>query len=180
MNNAHDYHAKFPKIKWDYHNYFMRDLNILRSDRKKGVQENTIKALGSRDRAQPWFFTQQPVSGSVPTRRELQLVAAARTTNDAPRQVGVQIDTTRRQFSLPTPAVSHTKTELVQIAAQEQQKQLTNELNYETSIVDSAKALFKAQISMGRWYDTLNSTQKERMDKGILLRQFFFKSLKPL
>ena len=153
-------------MSWDYKYSFLKDLNKLRSERKKGVQNNTIKALGSRDQSQPDFFTRQPAAGSVPTRRELQLAAASRTVNDAPRQIGVQIVTTRRQFSLPTPAVSHTKTELVQIAAAEQKKELNNELVYETSLVENAKSLFKAQISTGRWYDTLNSTQQARMDIG--------------
>ena len=174
LNNAYDFRAKFPKMSWDYKYNFLKDLNKVKSGRKEGVQANTIKALGSRYHSQPANFTQQPVSGSVPTRRELQLAAAARTVDDAPRQIGVQIVTTRRQFSLPTPAVSHTKAELVQISAEEQRKQLTNELSYETSLVENAKSLFKAQISTGRWYETLNSTQQARLDIGKYIVVVYF------
>ena len=166
LNNAQDFHAKFPKMSWDFHNNFLRDLNRLRRDRKLGVQRNTIKALGSRSQSQPTHLSQQPVSGSVPTRRELQLATAARRVEDAPRQVSHQIDTTRHQFHLPTPAVSHTKPELVQIAAASQRQQITMGPSYEMSLVENAKSLFKAQISTGRWYETLNETQQARLDIG--------------
>ena len=155
-------------MSWDVHQNYLIDLNKLRRDRKQGVQQNTIKALGSRSQSQPTHFTQQPVSGSVPTRRELQLATAARRVEDAPRQVSHQIDTSRHQFTLPTPAVSHSKAELAQIAAESQRKQLESSQTYETSLVENAKSLFKAQISTGRWYDTLNSTQQARLDIQLM------------
>ena len=168
LNNARDFRAKFPMMSWDMHNNFLKDLNKLRKERKQGVQHNTIKALGSRSQVQPTQFTQQPVSGSVPTRRELQLATAARRVEDAPRQVSHQINTTRHQFSLPTPAVSHSKSELVQIAASSQRQQLSQSQTYESSLVENAKSLFKAQVSTGRWYDTLNSTQQARLDLELM------------
>ena len=168
LNNAQDFQAKFPMMSWDVHQNYLIDLNKLRRDRKQGVQQNTIKALGSRSQSQPTHFTQQPVSGSVPTRRELQLATAARRVEDAPRQVSHQIDTSRHQFTLPTPAVSHSKAELAQIAAESQRKQLESSQTYETSLVENAKSLFKAQISTGRWYDTLNSTQQARLDIQLM------------
>lgn len=155
-------------MTWDYHSNLLQDLNKLRKDRRAGVQQNTIKALGSRSESQPLVFTEQPVAGSVPTRRELQLATAARRVEDAPRQVSHQIETSRKQFSLPTPAVSHTKTELAQIAASAQKEQIAFDQTYETSLVENAKSLFKAQISTGRWYDTLNSTQQARLDIELM------------
>ena len=166
LNNAHDFHAKFPKMSWDFHNYFLMDLNKLRSNRKSGVQQNTIKALGSRSQSQPSILAQQPVSGSVPTRRDIQMATAARRIEDAPRQVSHQINTSRKQFSLPAAAVSLSKPELAQIAGSIQRQQITADHGYETSLVESAKSLFKAQVSTGRWYDTLNSAQQAQLDIG--------------
>ena len=168
LNNAQDFYAKFPKMSWDFHNYFLMDLNKLRSNRKSGVERNTIKALGSKFESQPSVFSQQPESGSVPSRRDIQMATAARRIEDAPRQVSHQINTSRKQFSLPSVAVSLSKPELAQIASSAQRQQITANQGYETSLVENAKSLFKAQISTGRWYDTLDASQQARLDIGKL------------
>ena len=172
LNHIEDFKLKFPNITWDSAQRFLSDINRL-SRKKNEVQNTTIKVLGSRTQASS-YFPQQPDSGSVPSRRDLQTASAARKVTEAPRQVQHQVDTTQRQFNLPAASVSHTKPELAQIAARDQRKLAEREQAIEKGIVDNAISLFKAQTCTGRWYDNLSRENQQIFQAGTQFDQIDF------
>ena len=119
---------------------------------------------------------QQPDTGSVPSRQDLQSASAARRLLEAPRQVQHQIDTTKKQFTLPSSSVSHTKPELAQIAARDQKKIAEQEQAIERGIVNNALSLFKAQTCAGQWYDNLSGENQQIFQQGTLIKKTLFKA----
>ena len=151
---------------WDSRNQFTLAVNNLvdfDQERKSAVKQTSTKILGSRPHPETWSDTN---ADNVPTHDELRHWSAARRVTDAPRQVAHQHSTSRQQFSIPACAVSHSKPELAQIDAQQQLKQLKNDLPVEQALLNNAKALFQAQILDGSWFQNLNQDQKEQFQSG--------------
>ena len=164
LNHIDDFKRKFPNMVWDVSQNFSKDLGNV-SKRKHLVEYSTRKVLGSRSHPCTWLPT-QPEAGSVPSHDQLKQANAARRVCEAPRQVQHQIDTSRHQFDLPNSAVSHSKPELAQIAAQNRQPIAAQNQPYEKSLVDNAKSLFKAQIQQGPWYDNLPNNHQNIFNEG--------------